>query len=742
MQPAPDNPAGLVRTVVMAIVLLFVAGPAAQLVPAQAEQGEGNVRIDPLTRYIHISYAVPASAPDAVGIRCSWSPAGRGEWHPAKVTPLLSDTALDLVPADEWKRWTNEGRITERRASGLIRTVVFNPYPEAQSDGKVSIDFRVIVSDADGKSLARKETRIEADNSDVFYVEDWTRVFQRSAVALKSAGEDAAGKWELLEGLKESEGASFGSRLSCNSENAVPQLTYPLDLKGNFAIFVHGASGVELRLTGDERADRAWLGEPGRETLWRWTRMDRQHLVVKQGHAYTGRVSGRIDYVRFVPLSDELVAHLDAQFGQPDKFVAGYWEPYSWAFSDNVQSPLKHREPLSAFAEARISLVDTQLGRFGMKSVFETRLTDQLIYSTIGDPIGKVSRPTTDNVGRMQQYSNTLDATLRYCRELGLTAHANFGASNCYPGSPLQGDFSKQHPEWMRGHALRFEVPEVRQYVLSLYRESLEIGARGISIDFCRYPETVDAVETGNATMRDIRKLADEFGAKIGARVPVLVRFPGNGVRRSEFFDYRTWAKEELVDYLCPSNIQGRHMNIDVAPYLEAVKGTRCKLLPCVDALSWGLPFAGPFLWRVQKIYEAGCPGIYIYQADGRILSHPHERRVMRMLCSSNAVRRFWEDDAKQRPLRSKGIFITGAHELPGYHGWERIRIWTEGVPMGELEVYLDGRLVNRRDGPPYMVGTEDYESDKVISPGEHELKIRVRDGEGWLEQVFKITGA
>ena len=470
--------------------------------------------------------------------------------------------------------------------------------------------------------------------------------------------------------------------------------------------------------------------------------MDRQDLVLKQPHRYTGCAPAHIDYVKLVPLSEELASQLESRFGEPDKVVVGYWEPYSWAFHDNVQTPLQHREPLTAFLEARVSIVDTQIGRFGAKVVYESRLTDRLLYATRGDPIGKIARPETDNVGRMQQYTNTLSATLRYARDLGLRVHANFGASNCYPGSPLQGDFSKQHPDWMRGSALRFEVPEVRQYVLGLYREALDIGAPGISIDFCRYPETIDAVETCNAFMRDLRALADEFGATRGERVPILVRFPGIGVRRCELFDYATWAHEGWVDYLCPSNIQGRHFHIDITPYQEAVKGAKCMLLPSVDGLGWGLTMPGPFLWRVARLYEAGVPGIHVYQADGRILGWPGDRRCMRMLSSSEAVRQWWEEDECARPTRSKGIYIMAPSRPEGWHGWERLRVWIEGVEMGQLEMYLDGELVSRFDGPPYLLGTEDYESDNVIPPGEHQLRIRARDGDGWLEQTFAITGA
>ena len=282
----------------------------------------------------------------------------------------------------------------------------------------------------------------------------------------------------------------------------------------------------------------------------------------------------------------------------------------------------------------------------------------------------------------------------------------------------------------------------MQQHILALFREVLEIGAPGISLDFCRYPEGIDKPETANAFLRSLRKLADESGAKRKQRVPILVRFPAQGVRLCEEFDYRTWVKERLVDYLCPSNIQGRHMHFDVRPYVEATRGSACKLLPVVDGLYWGPQMPGHYLWRVRQLYEAGVDGIYIYQADNRVLGRTSDRRCVRLLGSAAAVRRWWEREERLRPQYSKDIYITPYAEEPGYHGWERLRVWTEGIPWGPVEMYLDGKLVTRCEAPPYLLGTEEYVSDSVIPAGEHTLRIRARDGDGWLERTFRIVGA
>ncbi len=700
------------------------------------------VTTDPVSRYFQIAYPVPEDAPETIQVLCTFSLPGSDHWQKARVAPFVSETAYNLTPTKKLAKRHADGRIVERRAAGLQRTLVFNPYPEAFKDGKVDADFRIELRGKDDAVLARYKTRLKGDQSDVFYLEDWSQVFQKQH--LQKENENAPQKWKWREGWDTQKGMSLGNSLYGDAGKTVPmpQLSYPLDLKGWYAIYVKAPGSVRLRLTGDERNDLL-SSRPGEEVLWRWAKLDHQNLVVKQHHNYMGYVPSIIDYVKFVPLTAEQRASLDAPFTAPhDKLIAGYWEPYSYAFHDNVQDTLWHRQYLTAYPEANIDLVDMQIGRMGMKVVYESRLTENLYQTTMGDPIGTVSRPLTDNVGRMQQFTNTLQTSVRHADELGVKLHANFGASNCYPGSPLQGKFSKDHPEWMRGSSLRYEVPEVRAYALGLYRESLELGARGISIDYCRYPGCIDVAETANLFQKELRALADEFSAARGKPVPILIRFPAAGVNSSKKFDFATWAKEGWVDYLCPSNIQGRHNHFDITAYKEAVQGTKCILLPSIDGLYWGNPLPGPFLWRAKQLYDAGAPGLYVYQADSRVLGKPTERRTMRMLGSSQAIQNFWKEDARLRPVCSKGIYITQNMQIEGWHGWQRLRVWTEGIAMGPMEFYLDGKLIDKKAGPPYLLGTEDHASDRVIPPGKHTLKIRAQDGDGWLEQTFTILGA
>jgi hypothetical protein len=478
--------------------------------------------------------------------------------------------------------------------------------------------------------------------------------------------------------------------------------------------------------------------------------MDRQHLVISQRHNYRGWRPASIDYVKLVPLTRVQASHLNGRFDGPrDKFVAGFWEPYTWSFHNVMEHAVHHRQVLTAFSDARFSLVDSQVGRFGSKVVYESRIADQLLYETQGDKRADETIPTTDGVGRMQQFTNALDATIRYTRDLGLDCHANFGAGAAYVGSVTEGDFARAHPEWLYQSQLRYEVPEVRAYVLGLIDEVLEIGAPGVSIDFMRYSFTIPDAETCNTFLRELRALADEHAGKRNQPVPILVQFPGHGVlpprqfRRGSYdlFDYKTWAAEGLADYLCPSNDDERHLHLDVTPYLEAVKGTKTKVLPNVAAP--GLKRTGMYLWRVKQLYDAGVEGIYIYQSDQCVLGSPVDRRTARLLASSVDVRNWWEEDARLRPQRSKGIYITQpSRPNRGWRPRERVRVWLEGIEMGEVEFVLNGETFNRCDGPPYLLGTEERTFDRVIPPDrESELVVRAKDGDHWLEQTFTLQG-
>ncbi|HEY3297693.1 MAG TPA: hypothetical protein VGK34_03470 [Armatimonadota bacterium] len=77
---------------------------------AEDENTSAKMWLDPVTRYIHVSYPVTSDAPDTVQVVCSWSPAGKDLWSPASVTPFISETGKALATASDRAEWLR-GRV-------------------------------------------------------------------------------------------------------------------------------------------------------------------------------------------------------------------------------------------------------------------------------------------------------------------------------------------------------------------------------------------------------------------------------------------------------------------------------------------------------------------------------------------------------------------------------------------------------------------------------------------------------
>ena len=530
-----------------------------------------------------------------------------------------------------------------------------------------------------------------------------------------------------------------------------------------------------MRLSGDERTQefafhfhKKWLR---RETFWRWADLTRQHLVIRQPYStindYEKEYRSHLDMVRLVPLTAQLVEKLEERWSARNKerIVVGYNEPATWALNKKVESNLQHREPLLAFAEARVEIVDVQFGRGGSRMWFESRVGSQLIGASTFDAVrGKV--PFLSGVGRMQQYTNMLATQLKYIRQLGMKPRANMGATNCYAGTPNESVFSKEHPEWRTDGLLKYEVPEVRRYILTLFEEAIQVGAESLSIDWCRYPHSVTSKETVTGFFRELRALADRYERLRGRPIDILTRFPARGAPGWQYMDYATWAREGLVDFLAPSRFFDRVMNFDIAEYVEAVKGTKAKLIPEVGE-GGNSPMPGMWWQRILKMYEDGADGVYIYQCDSPILKSPETRRYVSLAGSPDALKAWRLRERAEQSRYSKGIYINSTMwDDNQYHNFERLRVWVEGFEPILVELLVDGRLINRYNSPPYILGSEKWNRARphssphpeasqtarpsdapseladidTIPPGRHLLKVRAKAGQAWMEREFQVN--
>jgi len=209
-----------------------------------------------------------------------------------------------------------------------------------------------------------------------------------------------------------------------------------------------------------------------------------------------------------------------------------------------------------------------------------------------------------------------------------------------------------RHPEWTKrdrdGIAVSnwsLAYPEVRQYWLSLLRETLEYGIDGIqlhlnrSAPFVLYeapvvrafqeqhgedPRKLPAHDprwlshcAGYATtfVREVRALVDEKpGRQLGVTVygqnPENNQQPGFQLK-GYACDVETWLRERLVDYVMPSPY------IDLAPLRKwrELAGDRVHLWP--DLMPRNQP-AESYARLAKKYYDAGADGFCFWDGDSR----------------------------------------------------------------------------------------------------------------------------
>ena len=337
-------------------------------------------RTDPVTRYVFLSYRVPAAAPDEMQVTCEVQPEPNDDWQPASVWRHISPTASALVPRNDWHSGVRKGRLIERRAAGLTRTLIWNPFP--QYADRRSARVRITLS-RDADQLETGEILVELNNSDVVLLDDWSKVLQSKFVSTDPAPGETLWWWRTEQSGDHA--PSGGRSLEVREKNIeLPQLTYPLDLRGPHALFVSlppKLCGIELRMSGDERVEDFGFAShldleptdpairPGEEAFWKWADMAWQNLIIRQPYRtvyeYEDEFRAALDTIRLVPLSQGDVRRLEEEWRADDsrRLVIGYQEPYGWSFTQKIESNLQHREPLLAFAEAKVDMLDIQFLR-------------------------------------------------------------------------------------------------------------------------------------------------------------------------------------------------------------------------------------------------------------------------------------------------------------------------------------------------------------------------------------------
>lgn len=150
------------------------------------------------------------------------------------------------------------------------------------------------------------------------------------------------------------------------------------------------------------------------------------------------------------------------------------------------------------------------------------------------------------------------------------------------------GSLNKEHPEYrIPGSVLLdFKHPEVRQFKLAIFREALEAGADGLSLDLAVYPPFFEDPVAGTPIMtgfvREVRALCNEFAARRDAPIEVMARVPARNANELGL-DWQTWMRERLIDYIVPTHYApNEQFDIEVGDFISMRNRTGVKVFPTI----------------------------------------------------------------------------------------------------------------------------------------------------------------
>lgn len=232
--------------------------------------------------------------------------------------------------------------------------------------------------------------------------------------------------------------------------------------------------------------------------------------------------------------------------------------------------------------------------------------------------------------------------------------------------------------------------PEFRDWTVRFLTEQAKMGVDGIHIDFTRKyplvgwePAVYDSFKKKygkdpktwkgsnkdwlgdwydhlasfvTQLMRDLRQSIRAVEADLGRCIPISVQIPHSGrVPENEWrhsgLDFSSWAKEDLVDVVTPSDVLW-YREISLDHYAALLDGTKCELWGCIHQRSPDCypPKPGPGLheawvdpWRISRgasdYYNQGASGVYLWEA-GTLPTVLQRWEVLKNLGDREALRK------------------------------------------------------------------------------------------------------
>ena len=554
------------------------------------------------TGFVEIDWA--ADLAPLYGARVSYSlDAGRTYAPCAMYRGLDADSLLECSFWD-WNQGVQHGSL---RFDGPSHPVFWNLYLNRLHAHRGPVRLRVETLGADG--LRTHDVALELTPGRAVYLDDWPRW-----AATASGWRTDGGRLTLADG-----------------QSPAPLRVQP-GLTGSYVVYVgipHGTLLTHLRASNEEfrypfsaeRTRAEFQEKCHKELCWKTVELQPDTVIEISPYPVSLRQPrvwpfGSVGYLKLVPAPRP--APKRHCLRGADRKLALYFEPYSWAFFYNLDTPAQVREALGLLREMGADEIHTQVIRFGSQSLHHGRVAERHDRGALMGDDGTFSPGPTAMVKALDVLRVAIDT----CREWGLTHYANAALTNCYPGTDFEDRISREHPEWRaNGNSLLYRIPQVRAHAAAIVREFVEWGTDGVSIDCLRYPQ--------HQSEEDLVLLFHELHAAIraqaGARtVPVTARIPAGDVVYYRAFDQL--VREGLVHTVIPSNYFMRAPRISLKPYRKW-RDHGCRVFGLIDG--WDSYFASfhdfqlslfmyPSAVRedIARFLREGADGIFVYQAD------------------------------------------------------------------------------------------------------------------------------
>lgn len=480
------------------------------------------------------------------------------------------------------------------------------------------------------------------------------------------------GKWKVIPFAT---AEMKGWALSTYAFTKAPVVDLPLHAKGWHAVYL-GVSSVSTGFRESKNGMRAKLSEerifkrmannmgllPNRvdmiqDEFLTVAKLDGQSLQIGS----LPNLPATLCYVKLVPLTDaEVTAWSEQQKntkpGEGTRTSIATFDGHSWIWP---YAPETKDDLLASFR----GMEHTDIGKWW----FQVLGADLVIYPTkVGNIPGEntVDFPTREHEWFVNSIKdlhkkgiNPLQVAREAAREQGVEFHVMLRPAGWKASIPYEETFDSRfyhaHPEWRcvdrdgtptmhMSHA----VPEVRQHLLDILTETLELQPEGVGILFhrgmplmlwedafrARYKEMhgteareVDEDDprlqaTRAAIMTDFlkqtRTLLDDTAKKQGRKERYRISlgtFSKEADNKRWGLDLPLWIKEGLVDDLGVAWF-AHHTSFaqpDMAYYKKLVEGTKVGLYPFV--ISWKSGQPKDLCTKVTNFYKGGATGIAVW---------------------------------------------------------------------------------------------------------------------------------